>query len=61
MSALEGKTGIIHGIEVTERDRIHESKARIATDTKEGREAILRAAEKVYERHHDVIRALAKR
>jgi hypothetical protein len=61
MSTLKGKTGIIHGVEVKARNRTQEPKVKITSTSQDGRNAILRAAQSVYERHHDVIQALAKR
>jgi hypothetical protein len=57
----KGKTGNIHGIEVKARVRTQEPTVTITTDTVEGREAVLRAIEKVYEQHREVIQALANR
>ncbi|GAB7525309.1 hypothetical protein [Paraburkholderia sp. 2C] len=57
----KGKTGTIHGIEVKARNRTQEPKVNITTNSADGRKAILKAAQSVYERHHDVIQALAKR
>jgi DNA-directed RNA polymerase subunit L len=61
MSINKGKTGNIHGVEVKARHRTQEPKVRISTNTADGRNAVLKAAKSVYERHHDVIQALAKR
>ncbi|SAL78735.1 hypothetical protein AWB68_05485 [Caballeronia choica] len=57
----EGKTGNIHGIEVKARVRTQEPTVTVTTTTEDGRRAVLRAVERVYEQHHDVIQALANR
>jgi ribosome recycling factor len=61
MTIHKGKTGIIHGVEVKARNRTQEPTVKITTTTEEGRKAVLRAAQSVYEQHHAVIQALANR
>lgn len=61
MSINRGKTGNIHGVEVKARNRTQEPTVKITTNTADGRNAVLKAARSVYERHHQVIQALAKR
>jgi len=57
----QGKTGNIHGIEVRHRQHEHPATVKINAKTVDGRQAILRAAEQVYNDHHAVIEALARR
>jgi len=57
----KGKTGVIHGVVVKPRTTVQPPKQKIDTRSESGRTAIRNAAEHVYLRHGDVIRALAKR
>ena len=57
----KGKTGNIHGIEVRPRQREQLATVKMNAKTVDGRQAILRAAEQVYNDHRAVIQALARR
>lgn len=57
----KGKIGNIHGVEVKARNRTQEPTVKITTASVDGRKAVLRAAKTVYDQHHAVIQALAKR
>ncbi|QYD73169.1 hypothetical protein KZJ38_26315 [Paraburkholderia edwinii] len=61
MSIQQGKTGVIHGVEVKARSQTQAPTVKVDTTTPDGREAILKAAEAVYKQHQSVIRALANR
>ncbi len=61
MTTQKGKIGVIHGIEVKGRDQVHEPKVENLMTSEDGRTAVLRAAQIVYERHRNVIQALANR
>lgn len=57
----KGKTGTIHGVEVRARQTTQQPTVKITAQSAAGRKAILNAAKVVYEQHHSVIQALAKR
>lgn len=57
----KGVTGNLYGLEVKARQHVERPKVTIKTTDATSRQAILRAAERVYEHHHKVIQALAKR
>ena len=57
----KGLTGSLYGIEVKARQHVERPKVTIKTTSPASRDAILRAAERIYEQHHEVIQALAKR
>jgi hypothetical protein len=57
----KGKTGTIHGLEVKARAKTQRPTAQVSTSSADGKKAVLSAAQRVYEQHHAVIQALAKR
>ncbi|WP_310630676.1 hypothetical protein [Paraburkholderia sp.] len=57
----KGKTGNIHGVEVKAREREQRPAVKIDTKSEDGRRAILKAAQQVYDEHRAVIQALAHR
>jgi Holliday junction resolvase-like predicted endonuclease len=61
MSIQKGKTGLIHGVEVKARSQTQAPTVKVDTATADGRKAVLKAAETVYEQHQSVIKALANR
>lgn len=58
---MKGKTGNIHGVEVKARAGVQLPTAKVNASSLDGRKQIVNAAKRVYEQHHAVIQALAKR
>ena len=58
---MNGKTGNIHGIEVKARAGVQLPTQKVNGSSADGRKQIVNAAKRVYEQHHAVIQALAKR
>lgn len=58
---IRGKTGNIHGVEVKARAAIQRPTVKVSASSEDGRQQIVNAAQRVYEQHHAVIQALAKR
>lgn len=59
--SIKGKTGTIHGVDVRARKTTQQPTVKVTSKSAEGRRTILKAAQTVYEQHHAVIQALAKR
>lgn len=57
----KGKTGVIHGVVIKPRTASQPPKYKIDTSSADGRQRVTDAAKHVFERHHAVIKALAKR
>jgi|GEM_PF-5992166 len=58
---MKGKTGNIHGVEVKARVGVQLPTTKVNASSADGRRQIVTAAKRVYEQHHSVIQALAKR